>query len=84
VAGQLFYLFNCRKIEHPALGKGFFNNRYAFWAAGALIVLQMGFVYLPFMNKFFDTRSIAAAYWLYPLAAGALVFLRLNWRSLLY
>jgi magnesium-transporting ATPase (P-type) len=57
------------------LGKGFFNNRYAFWAAGALIVLQMGFVYLPFMNTFFDTRPIAAAYWLYPVAAGALVFL---------
>ena len=75
VAGQLFYLFNCRKIEHPAIGKGFFNNQYAFLAAGALIVLQMGFVYLPFMNTFFDTRSIAAAYWLYPLATGALVFI---------
>jgi len=75
VAGQLFYLFNCRRIEQPALGKGFFGNKYAFWAAGALIVLQMGFVYLPFMNTFFDTRSIAPAYWLYPLAAGVLVFM---------
>ena len=75
VAGQLFYLFNCRKIQHPALGKGFFNNRYAFWAAGALIILQMGFVYLPFMNTFFNSKAIAAAYWLYPVAAGALVFL---------
>ena len=78
VAGQLFYLFNCRKIEHPALGKGFFNNRYVFWAAGALIILQVGFVYLPFMNTFFDTRSIAVAYWLYPLAAGFLVFLSIE------
>jgi magnesium-transporting ATPase (P-type) len=75
VAGQLFYLFNCRKIEHPALGKGFFNNKYAFWAAGALIVLQMGFVYLPFMNTFFNTSPIDAVYWLYPVTAGALVFL---------
>ena len=74
VAGQLFYLFNCRKIGQPALGKGFFNNRYAFLAAGALIILQMGFVYLPFMNTFFGTQSIAASYWLYPLAAGVLVF----------
>jgi potassium/sodium efflux P-type ATPase len=75
VAGQLFYLFNCRKIENPAIGKGFFNNRYAFLAAGVLILLQMGFVYLPFMNTFFGTRSIAATSWLYPLSAGALVFL---------
>ena len=74
VAGQLFYLFNCRKIGQPALGKGFFNNQYAFLAAGALIILQMGFVYLPFMNTFFGTQSIAASYWLYPLAAGVLVF----------
>lgn len=75
VAGQLFYLFNCRKIGHPALGKGFFNNPYAFGAAGALIILQMGFVYLPFMNKFFNTHPIPASYWLYPVAAGALVFI---------
>ncbi len=75
VAGQLFYLFNCRKIETQSIGKGFFSNPYAFWAAGALIVLQMVFVYLPFMNTFFGTRPIAAIYWLYPLAAGALVFL---------
>ncbi len=75
VAGQLFYLFSCRKLKQPAIGKGFFNNPYAFGAAGVLIVLQMGFVYLPFMNTFFDTRSIAAIYWLYPLAAGVVVFL---------
>jgi P-type Ca2+ transporter type 2C len=74
VAGQVFYLFNCRKIKHPAIGKGFFNNPYAFIAVGALIILQMCFVYLPFMNTFFDTQSIAAKYWLYPLAAGAIVF----------
>ncbi len=75
VAGQLFYLFNCRKIEQTVLSKDFFNNRYAFIAAGILIILQIGFVYLPFMNTFFGTRSITAIYWLYPLAAGALVFI---------
>jgi P-type Ca2+ transporter type 2C len=74
VLGQLFYLFNCRKINHPALGKGFFTNRFAFWAAGVLMALQIGFVYLPFMNNLFGTRSIAADYWLYPLATGVLVF----------
>jgi potassium/sodium efflux P-type ATPase len=75
VAGQLFYLFNCRKFEHSAIGKGFFNNRYAFIASGSLIVLQIGFVYLPFMNTFFDTRPINALNWLYPISVGALVFL---------
>jgi P-type Ca2+ transporter type 2C len=75
VAGQLFYLFNCRKIKSPSIGKGFFNNRYAFFAAGALILLQAFFVYVPFMNTLFGTASIEIDYWLYPLAAGVAVFL---------
>jgi len=75
VAGQLFYLFNCRHIQSPAIGKGFFNNPYVFMAAGLLVVLQLGFVYLPFMNTFFDTRAIGLGYWLYPLVSGVAVFL---------
>jgi potassium/sodium efflux P-type ATPase len=75
VAGQLFYLFNCRKIKLPSLGKGFFNNEYSFIAAGALIILQMLFVYAPFMNTFFETEGIDASLWLYPLAAGIVVFI---------
>jgi P-type Ca2+ transporter type 2C len=75
VAGQLFYLFNCRKIKAPSLGHGFFHNRYAFIAAGFLIVLQLVFSYLPVMNTFFDTAPVDAGFWLYPLAAGIAVFL---------
>ena len=74
VAGQLFYLFNCRKIKIPSVGKGFFNNKYAFMAAGALILLQLLFVYVPFMNTFFETAPVDGSLWLYPLAAGLLVF----------
>lgn len=74
VAGQLFYLFNCRRIKLPSLGSGFFNNKYAFIATGSLIVLQLLFVYLPFMNTFFETSPIDAVYWLYPLGAGIAVF----------
>ncbi len=75
VAGQMFYLFNCRSIKSPSLGKDFFNNKYAFIAAGGLILLQALFVYVPFMNTFFNTSPISASYWLYPLAAGVLVFI---------
>ncbi len=74
VAGQLFYLFNCRKIKSPSLGKGFFSNKYAFIAVGALIVLQMIFVYAPFMHTFFETAPIEGRHWWYSLTAGVLVF----------
>ena len=74
VAGQLFYLFNTRNIKLPSIGKNFFDNKYAFYAAGALIVLQALFVYLPFMNTFFNTVAIGPTLWLYSLAAGFAVF----------
>lgn len=74
VAGQLFYLFNCRKIKLPSLGKGFFTNKLAFVAAAALILLQMAFVYLPMMNTFFETQALELHMWRYPLAAGLAVF----------
>ncbi len=74
VAGQLFYLFNCRNIRTPALNKNFFNNKLAFLAAAVLIIMQLGFVYLPFMNTFFNTAPISTSYWLYAIAGGALVF----------
>ncbi len=75
VAGQLFYLFNSRKIKLSSIGKNFFNNKYAFYAAGALIALQAFFVYVPFMNNFFNTEAIELSYWLYPLATGVAVFI---------
>jgi P-type Ca2+ transporter type 2C len=75
VAGQLFYLFNCRRIQMPSLSEGFFGNRYVFLAAGALIVLQLAFVYAPFMNTFFATEDPGMIGWTYPLAAGIAVFL---------
>ena len=74
VAGQLFYLFNCRRMYEPSIGKGFFNNQYVFLAVGVLIVLQLVFTYTPFMNEWFGTSPHQASYWLYPLAGGFLVF----------
>lgn len=74
VAGQLFYLFNCRRMNNPAISKGFFNNRYAFYAAGILIVLQLIFTYAPFMNQLFGTNPHHYTYWVYPLASGFIVF----------
>jgi len=74
VAGELFYLFNCRKIRKPALGKGFFSNKVALLTAGLLVVLQLTFVYAPFMNKLFGTEALGPLYWLYSIVVGLGVF----------
>ncbi|HSI69338.1 MAG TPA: cation-transporting P-type ATPase [Gillisia sp.] len=75
VCCQLFYLFNCRKMKGPAISKDFFGNRYVFYAAGLLTILQLLFVYAPFMNKFFLTVPLSLEYWLYPGLAGFCVFI---------
>ncbi|MCH8545607.1 MAG: cation-transporting P-type ATPase [Cryomorphaceae bacterium] len=74
VAGQLFYLFNCRTMHDTAINRGFFANAYAFYAAAALLALQLLFVYAPFMNTFFDTSPLSLTQWGITTAAGAMVF----------
>lgn len=74
VAGQLFYLFNCRKMHEPSMGAGFFGNKYAFYAAFILIGLQLLFTYAPFMHSWFGTYPIKPQYWIYPLLSGVFVF----------
>ncbi len=75
VCSQLFYLFNCRRMKGPAISKDFFKNKYVFYAAILLTLLQLFFVYTPFMNRFFETEPLAFQYWIYPGIAAFLVFL---------
>ncbi|MEX2573937.1 MAG: cation-transporting P-type ATPase [Balneolaceae bacterium] len=74
VAGQLFYLFNCRQLKGPAFGRNFFRNRVAFGAVGVLVALQLIFTYAPFMNRWLETGPIDLFDWMYPLAGGLIVF----------
>lgn len=74
VCSQLFYLFNCRKMKGPGINRHFFENHYVFYAAAVLTLLQLVFVYAPFMNNFFITEPLPPVYWLYPGIAGFLVF----------
>ena len=74
VFAQLFYLFNSRKVHEPALGKDFFDNPIVFVVSGILIVLQLGFTYIPFMNTLFGTRPMNFEYWIFPLILGLAVF----------
>ncbi len=84
VAGQLFYLFNCRRMNEPSIGKGFFSNKYAFLAAGVLIIFQLIFTYAPFMNTWFGTEAHRTIYWLYPVMGGAAVFLLVELEKYLF
>ncbi len=75
VIAHTFYLFTCRKLYESSISKRLLENRLALGLAGVLILLQLGFTYLPFMNTLFGTAPVPAVYWALIAAAGLGAFL---------
>ena len=76
VMGQIFYLFNCRRLTGSVLSKeGFLGNRIALWAVAILVLLQLAMTHLPFKQALFGTDHLDSETWLRVVIAGALVFL---------
>jgi magnesium-transporting ATPase (P-type) len=75
VFGQVFYLFNSRFLRVSSYQPSrLLANRLAWGAVLALLVLQLGFVYLPFMNTLFGTAPLGGRDWLIPIGLGFAVF----------
>ncbi|TVR56806.1 MAG: cation-transporting P-type ATPase [Candidatus Competibacteraceae bacterium] len=76
VWGQAFYLFNSRYLRESSLMLSrLFANRIAWLTVGVLAVLQLTFVYAPFMHQWFGSAALDLRHWLLPLAIGLGVFL---------
>ena len=76
VLGQLFYLFNSRFLKESSLRLDLlFTNRVVWIAIGMLAVLQVLFVYVPFLNLWFHSAPIPASDWLLPIGIGFAIFL---------
>ena len=64
VMGEIFYLFNCRRLTAPVTGwQGFTGNPAVLVAIGILIALQGLFTYLPLLQALFSTAALDAAAW---------------------
>lgn len=75
VCGQVFYLFNCRFMRDSSCHiQLFFTNRVVWFAVAVMAVLQVGFIYLPFMQTAFGVEALGWSDWLIPLAIGLAVF----------
>ena len=62
--GQLAFLFSARILTGSSFTlRAFTGNRTAWGAAAALVVLQIVFVFAPFMNSLFDSTPIGAVEW---------------------
>jgi magnesium-transporting ATPase (P-type) len=73
--GEVFYLFNCRRLIAPVLSwDGFTGNRWVLVAIAILLALQLLFTYAPIMHKLFQTAPLDAATWGWIVLFGMLVF----------
>ena len=73
---QVFYLFNSRFLRESSLRLDLlFTNRVVWIAVGVLAVLQVLFVYVPFLNVWFHSAPIPARDWLLPIGIGFAIFL---------
>jgi cation-transporting P-type ATPase F len=74
---EIFYLFNARSLTRSAFQLGFFSNAWAVGGAVLMVLIQLLYTYVPFMNTFFDSAPIPPDLWLdvlaFSLAAYVLV-----------
>ncbi|MEJ5169392.1 MAG: HAD-IC family P-type ATPase [Fimbriimonadales bacterium] len=70
---QIFYMLQCRSLTHPIWKIGWFSNLWSWIGIGALLVLQIAFVHLPWMNGIFGTAPLSLQGWLLSALAGATV-----------
>jgi magnesium-transporting ATPase (P-type) len=60
---QVFYLLECRSLRGSVLEIGLFSNKWIYGGIGAIVILQLGFVYLPFMTALFGSAPLGLAAW---------------------
>lgn len=76
VFGEVFYLFNSRYLNQSSLHfKRLTSNKVAWLAVASIVVLQLLFVYAPFMNTLFGSAPLTLWHWLLSLLIGAAIFL---------
>lgn len=67
---QVFYLLNCRSFRFSLFRMGFFSNPYILLGIGFVVLAQIGFVYLPFMNTLLGSSPINLESWLASVAVA--------------
>jgi magnesium-transporting ATPase (P-type) len=86
---ELFYLFNCRSLEHTMFHVGLLSNPWIWRGVAAMVVLQILLTYTPVMNRLFHTAPIDGPAWalvmvvavVVYLAVGVEKWLRLHWQQ---
>ncbi|MCE9662570.1 HAD-IC family P-type ATPase [Halomonas sp. M5N1S17] len=76
VLGSAAYLINSRFLVHSALSvQGIFGSQPVWLAIGLVVLLQLGWTYLPFMQTVFGSAGLEPLHWLVILAGSVALFL---------
>jgi Ca2+-transporting ATPase len=70
---QVFYVLNCRSLKDSLLSIGLWSNMTVFIGIAALLLLQLGFIYLPLMNAIFGSLPLSAKDLLVATAVGMII-----------
>ncbi|WP_457101538.1 HAD-IC family P-type ATPase [Microbacterium sp. P5_E9] len=73
--GQMAYLLNCRFMSRSSITLEVLRGNRTVWlSAGALLVLQALFTYVPVMNTLFESQPLALISWVLPLVLSVVIF----------
>lgn len=72
---ELFYLFNCRSLTRSIFRIGLFTNMWVFGGATVMLLMQIFYTYIPFMNMLFQSTAIGMESWARIILAGFITYL---------
>lgn len=71
---QIFYLFQCRSLSTEKGRVPFFSNSWIFVGTAVVLTAQLGFIYLPLMNRFFQSCPLSYTSWMVSIGATFLLY----------
>jgi magnesium-transporting ATPase (P-type) len=72
---QTVYLFHCRSLELPFFKISFSSNPSILLGTLVVLMAQIIFVYMPFMNRLFSTSALNGTAWLISMGVTGMLFL---------
>jgi Ca2+-transporting ATPase len=81
VFGEMFYLFNCRSLEHSMFHVGVFSNLWVIFGSLTMTALQLLFTYWPPMQKLFGSAAIGYDEWLLILVVALTIYLTVGFEK---
>ncbi len=71
---EMFYLFNCRSLTKSMFEVGLLTNRWIGVGAASMVLLQLAYTYVPFMNRMFHGAPIGWDAWWRILLTGVATY----------